>query len=815
MSAPTYVVGMPSSPAERQARTSKRRVGSFDAKVLIIAFMMLLFVLCVVGVSWKSRRSGGTRRVELRRLRSSQEWVDSLLKQSLSSLNVVDQEVQEHSRLVGMSNTTGEVLGVNLFHDVLTSFSVAVEDTVGKANEKFKQQVLQTQYGNPVKTAYGGNREAGGGVAREDLEAVLRRQRQAEQALEKRDINPVNYQPNQQQPQQQRAAQADDYDNDFATVPISEFPGPAYSPPPDPLDEIVDAQQRNVKRREAVVEAFVHTWNGYKRFAYGYDELKPRSKTGKNWNDQPGTNNGLGLTILDGMTTMAVMGLDLELRDALHFVKTQLHFDVDVDASVFEYTIRGLGSLLSIYELTGEQHPWILDKAEQLGRILLRAFNTSTGIPHTSINLKHKRHASSQWSGGNAALSEIGTIQLEFRTLSFHTKNPVYDQKVTHLMQIIESRLPADALPPVYLGARTLRWATDHISFGALGDSYFEYIIKQYMLTGKTETKYADLMKRTLVGMSKLLFSSQPSKMLYIAEYRAREFSHKMDHLACFIGGTVATSSQEIEDLTVDEREQLLRVAAELTETCVKMYTRQATGISPEYVQFPQQQDFINGPGYYILRPEAMESLFYMWRYTRQQKWRDYGWNIFRAINRYCRVESGGFVGIREVNIKDPPRDNLQQSFWLAETMKYMYLLFAEDSAIDLQLWVFNTEAHPFRRRTRDPLDVWREYEAAHGSVPWYPPNLPGVTPVETTRMREARLSGRANLVQGFDPLGEEMEESMADDEGLPFDESSGMRGILRKAGTFEVLLPGRVAPPGLAPNGRQQQNRHQLPIHG
>eukprot|EP00164_Ancoracysta_twista_P009268 GFYU01013658.1.p1 GENE.GFYU01013658.1~~GFYU01013658.1.p1 ORF type:complete len:206 (-),score=5.95 GFYU01013658.1:50-667(-) len=198
-----------------------------------------------------------------------------------------------------------------------------------------------------------------------------------------------------------------------------------------------------------------------------------------------------------------------------------------------------------------------------------------------------------------------------------------------------------------------------------------------------------------------------------------------------------------------------------------------------------------------------------MWRYTREQKWRDWGWDIFRSINRYCRVESGGFVGIREVNTKDPPRDNLQQSFWLAETMKYMYLLFAEDSAIDLDQWVFNTEAHPFRRRVRDPMDVWRQYEANHGSVPWFPPMLPGVLPIETDKMREMRISGKANLKQGFDPLGEEMEEGMADDEGLPFDEASGMRGIPRKAGSYEVLLPQRSMPPGFIP-GTQNKNRQQ-----
>ena len=126
------------------------------------------------------------------------------------------------------------------------------------------------------------------------------------------------------------------------------------------------------------------------------------------------------------------------------------------------------------------------------------------------------------------------------------------------------------------------------------------------------------------------------------------------------------------------------------------MFHRQKSGIAPEYVEFPGGQDFINGQGYYLLRPETMESIFYMWRLTKDPKWREYGWDIFSAIKTHCRTkETGGYAGIKEVNVKDPIRDNLQQSFWLAETLKYAFLLFSDDDALDLTKWVFNTEAHP------------------------------------------------------------------------------------------------------------------------
>eukprot|EP00744_Colponema_vietnamica_P017023 GILI01023902.1.p1 GENE.GILI01023902.1~~GILI01023902.1.p1 ORF type:complete len:441 (-),score=66.33 GILI01023902.1:36-1190(-) len=363
--------------------------------------------------------------------------------------------------------------------------------------------------------------------------------------------------------------------------------------------------------------------------------------------------------------------------------------------------------------------------------------------------------------------------------------------KATHIMSIIEARAPDDLLCPLYISNKRLTWAVDHISLGALGDSFYEYIIKQYMLTGNTETRYAKLAVKMTKGLSKLLFRSIPGNLLYLAEHRAKSFHHKMDHLACFAGGMFALLSSELPDLSEEEAANILKLGGDLTETCVKMYTLQATGVSPEFVEFPAGTDMVNGQGFYILRPEAIESVFYMYRYTHDPKWRDYGWAMFRAIDRYCKVPHGGYVGIREVNVPDPPQDNLMQSFWLAETLKYFFLLFSDDSVLNLNEWVLNTEAHPLRRRNRNPLDVWRDYESLHGEVPWFPPPLQGVKPVETVKMTEMRRDGTVRYQDmAQDPLGGDGEEGMPDDEGLPFDEVTGMRGVVReRKGMRDVLL--------------------------
>ena len=97
-----------------------------------------------------------------------------------------------------------------------------------------------------------------------------------------------------------------------------------------------------------------------------------------------------------------------------------------------------------------------------------------------------------------------------------------------------------------------------------------------------------------------------------------------------------------------------------------------------------------------MLRPETVESYFIMWRITHEQKYRDWGWQVVQALDEYCKTDEGGYAGIRDVwSSTINQKDNVQQSWFLAETLKYLYLLFCDDDVISLDNWVFNTEAHP------------------------------------------------------------------------------------------------------------------------
>lgn len=101
---------------------------------------------------------------------------------------------------------------------------------------------------------------------------------------------------------------------------------------------------------------------------------------------------------------------------------------------------------------------------------------------------------------------------------------------------------------------------------------------------------------------------------------------------------------------------------------------------------------------YYILRPEVIESYYYMWMMTKNEKYREWAWEAVLAIEKYCRTENG-YSGINNVNIANPQFDDVQQSFFFAETLKYLYLIFADTDLLPLDKYVFNTEAHPFRIR--------------------------------------------------------------------------------------------------------------------
>lgn len=440
-------------------------------------------------------------------------------------------------------------------------------------------------------------------------------------------------------------------------------------------------------RQEAVVSAYKHAWKGYREHAWGHDELLPISKSYSEWFH-------LGLTLIDGLDTMYLMGLREEFEDAKRWVAHDMRLDQDVDVNLFECTIRVLGGLLSTYALSGDKV--FLDKAKELGDRLYPAFNPNSGVPYSDVNLHTHQAHKPRW-GPDSSTSEVSTIQLEFKYLSYLTGDKKYAERVSEIMRHLDALPKNDGLVPIFVNANSGQFSGNTITLGARGDSYYEYLLKQYIQTSKTEPLYSRMWLESVNGIRRHLVKKTPSEQLtYIAELINNGMSPKMDHLVCFMPGALALSYAH--GFEYDH----LELAKELMKTCNEMYVRMPTGLAPEIVHFHEYtsggEDMYVKPAdeHNLLRPETVESLFLLYRITKDPVYQEWGWKIFQAFEKHTKVPEGGYSSLHSVKHIPPSFRDKMESFFLGETLKYFFLLFGEDvHVLPLDKWVFNTEAHP------------------------------------------------------------------------------------------------------------------------
>ena len=232
------------------------------------------------------------------------------------------------------------------------------------------------------------------------------------------------------------------------------------------------------ERRDHVREAMEHSWNGYKKYAWGKDELRPVMKLGK---DNYG---GMGVTLVDSLDTLWLMGMKDEFYEARDWVRDHLDHDIDNDISVFETTIRSLGGLLAAYDLSGDEV--FLERADDLGNRLVQAFDSPSGIPYGVTNMNKNISFNMDWTGGNSILAELGTLQIEFRFLAKATGKAHYAEKADKVFELMKSIAPTDGLYPIFvINEKTPKpgfsQGTNKITFGAMGDSFYEYMLKIWL----------------------------------------------------------------------------------------------------------------------------------------------------------------------------------------------------------------------------------------------------------------------------------------------------------------------------------------------
>ena len=488
-------------------------------------------------------------------------------------------------------------------------------------------------------------------------------------------------------------------------------------------------------RLAAVKESFVHSWNGYKATAWMRDELAP--VTG----GYVTSFGGWAATLVDTLDTLCIMGLKEELEKAVNAAAGIDFSTTEAEVlNVFETTIRYLGGFLGAYDLSDGKYPVLLEKARELGELLYSAFDTPNHMPVTRW---HWKDASTtlQEAGENTLIAEIGSLTLEFTRLSQLTGDPKYYdaiQRITNVFENAQTKTYVPGLWPVLLMGNSLIFKDTTFTLGAMADSLYEYFPKQHMLLGGLSLQYKNMYERAIVALQQNLFFRpmipDNRDILISGNGRWDDKLQKLNrdpqgqHLGCFAGGMIAIGSK------LFNRPDELVVARKLVDGCIWAYDSMVTGIMPETFHMIPCEDSTNCtwdegkwhdaitlrqrdtestskmsqadrlrhfietrrlvPGYsdigdrrYILRPEAIESVFILYRLTGDKSLPEAAWRMFTAIEKHTRTEIA-HAAIEDVTVENPHKDNRMESFWLAETLKYFYLVFCTPDVVSLDDYV-------------------------------------------------------------------------------------------------------------------------------
>lgn len=425
--------------------------------------------------------------------------------------------------------------------------------------------------------------------------------------------------------------------------------------PPAPQNQI-PATAKQVRAE------FLHAWNGYKQYAWGHDSLRPLSKAPHDWYGQ-----SLWMTPVDALDTLILMKLDAEADRTRNAIAANLSFDKDVYVQNFEVTIRLLGGLLSAYQMTNDRR--LLRLADDLGNRLLPAFNSRTGIPYRFVNLR-----TGKVREGETNPAEAGTLLIEFGTLSKLTRKPIYYDKAKRALVEVYKRRSPIGLVGSNIDVESGEWTSKDSHIGGGIDSYYEYLLKCWLLFDDRECK--EMWQTSISAVNKYLADEAGPALWYghADMFKGERTDTTFGALEAFIPAVLALSG----DLERAKRSQ---------EACYQMWTRQ--GIEPEQLNYRTMK--VDNPAY-PLRPEIIESAYYLHHLTGDERYREMGKTFFKDFVTHCRTETA-YAALRDVIEKR--QDDRMESFLFAETFKYFYLLFSPPETLNFKQVIFNTEAHP------------------------------------------------------------------------------------------------------------------------
>ncbi|XP_036959294.1 ER degradation-enhancing alpha-mannosidase-like protein 2 isoform X3 [Acanthopagrus latus] len=468
---------------------------------------------------------------------------------------------------------------------------------------------------------------------------------------------------------------------------------------------------------------FYHAYNSYLDNAFPYDELRPLTCDGQD------TWGSFSLTLIDALDTLLVLGNHTEFQRVASLLQDTVDFDIDVNASVFETNIRVVGGLLSAHLLAGragmELEPgWpcsgpLLRMAEDAARKLLPAFQTATGMPYGTVNLLH---GVSPTETPVTCTAGVGTFILEFATLSRLTGDETFENVARRALRALWKTRSDIGLVGNHIDILSKKWVAQDAGIGAGVDSYFEYLVKGSIMLQDEELLHMFLgntqIKKEKPAESLQSTSRHRDALFVPSEYdRAIQNYTRFDDWYLWVQmhkGTVSMPVFQSLEAFWPGLQSLLGNLDSAVRTFQNYYSvwRQFGGL-PEFYSIPQGYTVDKREGY-PLRPELIESAMYLFRATGDHTYLQLGLDALESIERIAKTPCG-YATVKD--LRDHQLDNRMESFFLAETIKYLYLLFDpahflhgggtegdgswEEGGEGGQCilgaggFIFNTEAHP------------------------------------------------------------------------------------------------------------------------
>jgi len=508
--------------------------------------------------------------------------------------------------------------------------------------------------------------------------------------------------------------------------------------------------------RERVRESIKWAWHEYKSGSENFRRDSTSALTGKPTKDWC----GLGVFALDALDTLYLVGLQDEVKEVgtalrQRGAKNWLQESSNEEHSTFEMTIRVLGGLMGAFTVSNDDI--FLDYAETFGTRLLDAWgkDRASVLPSGKVNPRTgevSRHADN--------IAEAGTLQVEFSALAHASGKPFFAEPAIRTVQYLmsESQRVNHALAPPDINPLGHLPLSGSFSVGARADSYFEYLLKLKLQRGEIGSGSGDSNGQGSLGntwveamdemLDRLIRVSPKSGGWYAIHSWDNPKRSNFEHLTCFVPGmlSLGLESPETAGMIKSDRRLLWETAAEeLTWSCCALSDSTASGLPFDNVDIvgsgplrPAKEGIDYGAataaaqaekrrlralgekevreelsgsydhtgGYSLLRPELVESLFYMYTRTRDVGYLYAGRRLFDSIVRYSK-QPHGFSETKQLNSKYPKKTGHWESWVLAETFKYFYLLFSDPQTDTVSIagkdivvgkltqnYVFTTEAH-------------------------------------------------------------------------------------------------------------------------